>query len=883
VLPEARPARLRRMTRAHGELVQAYGFPEGWDYGTIAKAAIAGQIGPVWVQVDGVSAQGPPIEHGFSGAPAWDLTLNGVVGMVVSAHPDLQLKVACVIPTETIAKAWRKLEPLLRDAQRERIGEGIANARRRSASPPVKREGRERVVGYRTGDIGEGFRDRAHDQERLGELLSDPLTRVVTIHGREGMGKTALAAHVVGNLEKNRWPHTDRRKRVDGIVYRKAGADTITLEQLFHDACKLLGPDRGLPLRRIWASPGHDVQAKARLLVQALAGGLYVVVVDNTETLLDGGGRFADEGLRVFFEALLTEPTGLKLVLTSRRTLAFPAAALHLDKRIALDCGLPTADAIQVLRDLDSGDFGLAHTSPERLERAATRVRGIPYKLRKVAQILDEHHEMTLEDVVETFSQHEFDQLVAASYDALTLDERDVVQVLAVLGRPVGALAVDAVLEPFVAGLDAKVVLDRLVRSKVVLFDREHSEGRYHLHPLDEMYALSQLATDGPYRQRALHCAAADYYASIRQPPAHHPTLEDLEPLLLEFDHRLAAGQHDAAAEILAELDAPSLPNRGHATLVRRMCTELAGKVRDRKVEATRLFAIGTAKAVMGEPDGALSEFRRAQAIASGAGDERTATACLAWQGIIARYQGRPARARPLLEQALASGVLEPVGEVDESWVRMHLAIVCSYLGDVEAAFAHGKRLQERVDAPGTKAEAVAANALSLAHLVAEEWSRALTEARRASRAYRRIGLALTAIYVDNVAGLALLGLSRVGEAEQVLRDAADAASSCLSRRAEGIVRHNLSHALRRGGRLREAASESRASAGMLEGFAHSDAAAAVHHGEAIRALLDNAPQAAALELVDSGDLSRANPDLYPQRLLQREAFALLDRPEPPQ
>ena len=104
--------------------------------------------------------------------------------------------------------------------QQALVEAGLAERRRALAEESELRRSRvrQRVVGQHS-DIGDHFKGRLHEQKQLGSCLAEPSTRLVSILGRPGIGKTALATRVLGELEHNRWPHEGSAAKVDGIVY----------------------------------------------------------------------------------------------------------------------------------------------------------------------------------------------------------------------------------------------------------------------------------------------------------------------------------------------------------------------------------------------------------------------------------------------------------------------------------------------------------------------------------------------------------------------------------------------------------------------------------------------------------------------------------------
>lgn len=88
---------------------RAFGFPDYHDEGMWAFGKMRGRQAVGWVQIEGVIAEGVRVQQGFSGGAVWDEQLDGVAGMVVAADRDAPMKVAYMIPTDVLFKAWPQL------------------------------------------------------------------------------------------------------------------------------------------------------------------------------------------------------------------------------------------------------------------------------------------------------------------------------------------------------------------------------------------------------------------------------------------------------------------------------------------------------------------------------------------------------------------------------------------------------------------------------------------------------------------------------------------------------------------------------------------------------------------------------------------------------
>src|SRR5207247_2011562 len=180
----------------------------------------------------------------------------------------------------------------------------------------------QRVAGQHVFDVGNLFRGRLDEQKLLGQYLGDKSTRLVSVIGRAGIGKTALASKVLGDLEQNRSPLPSGPVPLDGIVYLSTRTKGITLEQLFEDCADLLEEADKKQLLKAQGS-GLTIQDKVERLLTILDRGSYVILLDHLEELLDADRRVTDPGLQCFLDSSLAASRGVRLLITTRTPLKF--------------------------------------------------------------------------------------------------------------------------------------------------------------------------------------------------------------------------------------------------------------------------------------------------------------------------------------------------------------------------------------------------------------------------------------------------------------------------------------------------------------------------------------------------------------------------------
>lgn len=81
-----------------GHAFRAYGFPAGYDQGVWASGILRGRQAAGWVQIEDIKQTGYFVAPGFSGGPVWDEQLDSLVGMIVAADTQPEVKAAFMIP-----------------------------------------------------------------------------------------------------------------------------------------------------------------------------------------------------------------------------------------------------------------------------------------------------------------------------------------------------------------------------------------------------------------------------------------------------------------------------------------------------------------------------------------------------------------------------------------------------------------------------------------------------------------------------------------------------------------------------------------------------------------------------------------------------------------
>ncbi|MEU1287677.1 serine protease [Kitasatospora sp. NPDC005856] len=346
-LPGGRPVRLIETDEVWEHPVRAFGFPAGRPGGVWHSGVLRAEQAHGWVQAD-LAGQGYPVTRGFSGGPAWDEHLVGVVGMMAVAESG-QPPVSYLIPTAGLLRAWPPLREL--------------------ALPPSPFRG---LAAYREADAALFHGRRVESAELASALLAE---QWVSIVGASGSGKSSVALAGVVPLM--------RAAGAEAVVVRPASGSS-PLTALAAGLLPLLEP--GLPqvpeTRRLaWVAElaerlagGGLADVVARVLERRGCHRL-LVVVDQFEELLALAPAAVDALADVLFDDAL--PSTVRVLTTLRAdflelVLAHPRLGPRLSRRI----------------------HALGPLSPERLREVVTApidaIPGVRYEPALVDRILED-------------------------------------------------------------------------------------------------------------------------------------------------------------------------------------------------------------------------------------------------------------------------------------------------------------------------------------------------------------------------------------------------------------------------------------------------------------------------------------------------------------
>jgi tetratricopeptide (TPR) repeat protein len=573
----------------------------------------------------------------------------------------------------------------------ESIARGLEDERRPARTPAGAARGR--FINPPPGLAPSHFQDRYIETGLVGAFLKDDALRMFTVAGRGGTGKTALACRLLKSLEGGRLPDDGGPLEVDGILYLSAaGTRRVNAPNLFSGLSKLLPAEAEAEFDALTRGEQSEAGVRMRALLSHFEEGRTVVLLDNFEDLIDPQTlSVADAELGEALRALLEAPHHCVKVIVTTRAAPHDLALVEpgRQRRLDLDEGLPSPYAENVLREMDAdGKVGLRDAPAALLREAQERTRGYPRALEALFAILSADRDTSLREILDDTArllpENVVRALVGEAFSRLGPTSQQVMQALAVYGRPVTPAAVDFLLQPYRAGIDSASILKRLVNTH---FARREA-GRYYLHPVDRAYALSR-ELPPPLTRHALLHRAAEYFRQARLPREHWKAIDDLAPLMAEFDLRCEAGDYDQAARVLGEMDWQYLITWGFHQHVAELHERLLGRLTDPLLEHRSLAHAGLGYWRMGRTREGVACFEQAWELALRCGDRLWAGTWLGNLGSCHAELGEIDRAIECCEQAIAfareTGSLEDEGR--------HLGNLTELLvgeGRYEEAVRHG-------------------------------------------------------------------------------------------------------------------------------------------------------------------------------------------------
>lgn len=548
-----------------------------------------------------------------------------------------------------------------------RVDSGLRKERQQMAEESRLRRNlsAERIVGTRLQDVSEFFKNRVSTLETIGRQLEKSTTKIISITGRAGIGKSALASKLLADLEHNKWPHTSEGPAVDGIAYLSMSIGAgVSLEQIFLKCARSIGDPS---IEDYWKSVSMNLDEKISYLLSGTTNGIYIILLDNIDRLLDQSSLLIESQLCRFLELAQSQQNNLRVIITSREQIRLQGTD-HCDLRhyfvVRLTDGLPNEEAMEFLREMDpQGELGLAKANDATLMEIVAMTHSVPRALQLFASILANDPFLSMQQLIRTFFDAEdvVNELVEENYLRLDNNARLVLLALAVFKRAVTVVAVDFLLQEFVPGLDVLAIIRRLTRAQTVTVDRVTNQIALNEVDRDWIHSLYRnRGSEGNFPTLMdLNRRAAAYYRQQRHPQQERRGIEDVRQELYEIEHLINATDYGEALAVTKEID-PALEMWGYYDHVIELREALSGHLTDSEF-MNNLFRLGRLYALLGQIDKARGYFREALGIATRSGNRWAESYLLGRLGSCAYDLGELQEARSRYDEALS--VAREVGD----------------------------------------------------------------------------------------------------------------------------------------------------------------------------------------------------------------------------
>ncbi|MBN2528054.1 MAG: tetratricopeptide repeat protein [Deltaproteobacteria bacterium] len=564
-----------------------------------------------------------------------------------------------------------EMERLIHDpkAAEQRVEDSIKTGLEAERNPakPVNEFSHGKFINPRPLTAPTWFQDRHVETRQIGEFLKDESLRLITIVGRGGIGKTAMVCRLLHSLEGGKLPDDGGPLMLDGIVYLCAAHSLHRPDfpSIYAGLAKLLPEEVSKQLDSEYRNPCKPTREKMEVLLQAFPFGRTVVLLDSFEDMLDcETGQISDtelsDAMRAFLEL---PPHGIKIIVTTRKPHNLALVQPGRQRRMDLDIGLGHPFAEDILRTMDvDGKVGLRDAPNDLLAEARERTLGYPRALEHLFGILSADRDTSLQEILadtqKLLPEQVVEVLVGEAFDRLDLISQRIMLALAIYRYPAFPAAIDYLLQPYVAGINSKLVLSKLVNMQFARRDA----GRYYLHQVDRDYAISRVAEGDignrdanppPLTRFALCHRAAEWFRLSRKPRESWKSIEDLTAQFSEFELRCQGKDYDKAATVLLEFDSDFLYLWGHYRLLTMLHERLQGNLTEPQLALASAGSLGLAYSRMGEVRRAVSFFKQTLEMAQDQNDPQNKGASLINLANCVSTLGEISRAIELYQEAL--------------------------------------------------------------------------------------------------------------------------------------------------------------------------------------------------------------------------------------
>lgn len=341
------------------------------------------------------------------------------------------------------------------------------------------------------------FVGRERELLQLKRLIQEN-TRLISIYGGSGSGKTALLCKVFEDTSDDQLT-----SRPTEVVCLSAQNTALNLPNAARELNKALDKrstlDANLPSEALVYEIASAFQDRACLL---LLDGLEVV---QDETM----GEIVDDGLRMLVEYVMTTGVRLRIIVTSRDPLSFMSRSLKTwERSVSLFDGLSVEQGSELLRLCDpDGVAGLRDAPDAILGTLSKAAKGNPRVLENIAGTFLNDPSITPSMLVasaDSLAKQIARVLVYDSMSRLSLSARHALQVASVIERPFTKEQFSRVADGLLTSEQIEQGLTRLSRGGFLLFDRDTYQYRLREDERPYIYETLSSENDDPFSRHAL-------------------------------------------------------------------------------------------------------------------------------------------------------------------------------------------------------------------------------------------------------------------------------------------------------------------------------------------------------------------------------------------
>jgi predicted ATPase/class 3 adenylate cyclase len=534
------------------------------------------------------------------------------------------------------------------------------------------------------------FIGRDREMAELKRLLTS--SRLVTLTGAGGCGKTRLALQVAGDLLAD-------------------NADGVWLVELAPLADPALVPQAVGAVLGVREVPGRPLD---QTLCEYLRSRQLLLVLDNCEHLITACAHLAEALVHACPDLRILATTREALGITGETPYNIPPLSLPNARQQPDREGLLQSDAVRLFVDraatalptftvTDQNASAVAQVCyrldgiPLALELAAGRVKVLPVE--QIAARLDDRFRLlTSGSRTALPRQQTLRALIDWSYDLLPDEERALLQRLSVFAGGWTLEAAEAVCAG--GGVEEWQVLDllsRLVEKSLVVVDEDAAgQGRYRLLETVKQYSQDRLEETAEAeavrsRHRDWYLALAEQAESQLRGPAQDVWLNRLEAEHANLRAALSWCAEEEGAESRLRL-AGALwwfwDVRGYLTEGREHLVQLLSQQGGANRTAARarvLFGAGMLAGRQGDYGAACSSFAESVAIFREVQDRRGLSLAVSVLGIMQYEQGDRVAARAMQEESVALA-RESGDQWSLAWALLNMGEIARCEGDYPAA-----------------------------------------------------------------------------------------------------------------------------------------------------------------------------------------------------